>query len=86
MDIGHWTLDILPSSPHRHQLRHFPHHPIRGDSLGVGFDIAEIAGEPAGVKAIGVSWGYHAPEALGAASAILNDFRDLPGLLDQFWR
>lgn len=40
----------------------------------------------AGVRGIGVSWGYHAPEALGAASAILNDFRDLPGLLDQLWR
>lgn len=40
----------------------------------------------AGVPGIGVSWGYHAPEVLGAVNTILNDFRDLPGVLDQLWR
>ncbi|MDA3858137.1 MAG: HAD-IA family hydrolase [Roseovarius sp.] len=40
----------------------------------------------AGVAGIGVSWGYPAPEALGAARTILTDFRDLPGALDQLWR
>ncbi len=40
----------------------------------------------AGVPGIGVSWGYHAPEALGAATTILGDFRDLPDVLDQLWR
>ena len=40
----------------------------------------------AGVPGIGVSWGYHSPEALGAAVTILEDFRALPGVLDQLWR
>lgn len=37
----------------------------------------------AGVPFIGVSWGYHAAEALIGAAAILEDFRDLPGVLDR---
>ena len=35
---------------------------------------------------IGVSWGYHRPEALSAATAIARDFRDLAGLIDDIWR
>lgn len=36
----------------------------------------------AGIKGIGVSWGYHRPEDLGAATAIARDFRDLAALLE----
>lgn len=36
----------------------------------------------AGIPGIGVSWGYHRPELLGAARVIARDFRDLAGLID----
>ncbi len=41
--------------------------------------------QTAGIAGIGVSWGYHRPEALGAARAIARDFRDLPGLVEEIW-
>lgn len=40
----------------------------------------------AGIPGIGVSWGYHRPKALSAATAIARDFRDLTGLIDDIWR
>ena len=39
----------------------------------------------AGIAGIGVAWGYHRPEVLGAACAIARDFRDLPGLINEVW-
>lgn len=39
----------------------------------------------AGVPSIGVSWGYHRAEALGDASAIIGDFRELPSVLERVW-
>lgn len=41
----------------------------------------------AGVPAIGVSWGYHRPEALVAAGAsmVLSDFAELPAALSTLW-
>ncbi|MEJ2018273.1 MAG: HAD hydrolase-like protein, partial [Maritimibacter sp.] len=60
-----------------------------GDAVMVGdttFDI-EMA-RAAGVAAIGVSWGYHSPEALIAAGAaqVITDFADLPGAVEAVWR
>ena len=39
----------------------------------------------AGMVAIGVSWGYHARDQLGAAHMVIDDIRLLPGLLAQIW-
>ncbi|MFU8881758.1 MAG: HAD-IA family hydrolase [Rhodobacterales bacterium] len=40
----------------------------------------------AGMRAIGVSWGYHTPAALRAATCVIDRFEDLPPLLEDFWR
>jgi len=39
----------------------------------------------AGMRAIGVSWGYHDRSALGAADMIIDDFRALPDALNTLW-
>ena len=39
----------------------------------------------AGVRSIGVSWGYQPVDQLQGAAAILDDIRDLPSLLHQMW-
>ena len=39
----------------------------------------------AGVTGIGVNWGYHAPEALGAAHHVIDRFDELPAALDKIW-
>lgn len=41
--------------------------------------------QAAGACAIGVSWGYHPLQALGAANHLISDFAELPPLLDQIW-
>ena len=53
---------------------------IIGDTT---FDIE--MGKAAGVRAIGVTWGYHAPEELTAAGAdiIVEDYADLPSAIDR---
>jgi len=40
----------------------------------------------AGIRGIGVSWGYHAPAALSAASLVIHSFGELPARLEEFWR
>jgi len=40
----------------------------------------------AGVAGLGVSWGYHAPEALGNARSVIHSFTDLPAALEQIWK
>jgi phosphoglycolate phosphatase len=57
----------------------------RADTVMVGdtsydMDMAQAAG----VAGIGVSWGYHAPAALGAAQRVIDRFDELPGALDAF--
>ncbi|WP_238365575.1 HAD-IA family hydrolase [Mesobacterium pallidum] len=42
-------------------------------------------GRAAGIRPIGVSWGYHDRGALGAAEAILDDWAELPGVLSGIW-
>ncbi len=40
----------------------------------------------AGIRAIGVSWGYHAPAALHGAHHVIDGFEDLPSRLEDIWR
>jgi len=77
--------DHHPSKPHPSMLR------AALDETGVSPENAVMVGDTsydmemaraAGISGIGVSWGYHAPEALGAAMAVARDFRDLARLLD----
>lgn len=44
-------------------------------------------GRAAGVRCLGVAWGYHAPSALRSAGAevMAQGFDDVPGLLDTLW-
>ncbi|WP_299146814.1 HAD-IA family hydrolase [uncultured Tateyamaria sp.] len=39
----------------------------------------------AGVRGIGVAWGYHPPTRLGAAHTIIDRFEDLHRVLDTLW-
>ena len=39
----------------------------------------------AGIRGIGVTWGYHAPAALSAATCVISRFEDLPARLDEIW-
>lgn len=40
----------------------------------------------AGIRGIGVSWGYHAPDALSAATCLIKRFDELPARLEEIWR
>lgn len=42
--------------------------------------------QAAGVAGIGVSWGYHPAERLGAARHMVESFDAVPPLLDRLWR
>ncbi|SEQ18410.1 HAD-IA family hydrolase [Thalassovita taeanensis] len=57
------------------------------DTVMIGdtsFDM-EMA-QAAGVRAIGVGWGYHpAQDLAGMADHMVSDFRELPGVLNRVW-
>lgn len=56
------------------------------DAVMIGdtsFDM-EMA-QAAGIRGIGVGWGYHPRAALGAAHQIIDDFRDLTAVLETLW-
>ncbi len=56
------------------------------DAVMVGdtsFDM-EMA-KAAGMRAVGVSWGYHDRSSLTAADTVIDDVRDLPCALDTLW-
>ena len=58
-----------------------------GDAVMVGdtsydMDMARAAG----VAGLGVSWGYHGPEALKDARAVIHRIADLPPALDRIWK
>lgn len=80
--------DFHPSKPHPAML-----HAALGET-GLDAEHAVMVGDTsfdmemaraAGIFAIGVSWGYHPRERLGAADVIIDDMGQLPGLLDQKW-
>ena len=56
------------------------------DAVMIGdtsFDMEMAAA--AGVKGIGVSWGYHHHSALSSATRVIDRFEDLPGTLAEIW-
>jgi phosphoglycolate phosphatase len=56
------------------------------DAVMVGdtsFDI-QMA-RAAGIRAIGVDWGYHSRDKLAGAAEIISDFRALPEVLEKLW-
>ena len=84
------TPDVAPGKPHPAMMEQAmadtgvsPENTVLvGDTV---FDV-EMAGH-AGVAAIGVSWGYHAPDALMQAGAhtIIDHFEDLVAVLGRIW-
>jgi phosphoglycolate phosphatase len=42
--------------------------------------------QAAGIRSIGVSWGYHKPDALTAAHCVIDRFDELPARLEEIWR
>lgn len=42
-------------------------------------------GRAAGVRTIGVGWGYHGADRLSAATRLIEDFPALPGALQRIW-
>jgi phosphoglycolate phosphatase len=58
------------------------------DTVVVGDTVYDIAmARAAGAAAIGVTWGYHRPEALAEAGAfaVIDDYRTLIPTLDKLW-
>lgn len=78
------TADHHPSKPHPSMIHacladagiHAARAVMVGDTR-YDMDMARAAG----VRTVGVSWGYHPPESLGA-DAIIDDFALLPGIVD----
>jgi len=80
--------DHHPSKPHPAMLRAALAETgvAARDAVMVGdttFDMEMAAA--AGVPFVGVAWGYHPTHRLAAAAAIVEDFRDLPGILSELW-
>ena len=81
--------DFHPSKPHPSMLKTaLAETGIEAqDAVMVGdtsYDV-DMAGS-VGMKAIGVSWGYHARDALAAADLIVDEVAALPGALVDIWR
>ena len=80
--------DDHPSKPHPAMLRAAladtgvaPHRAVMVGDTSYDMEMAQAAG----MLAIGVTWGYHTADRLGAAHIVIDDIRLLPGLLDQIW-
>lgn len=80
--------DHHPSKPHPAMLR------AALSETGVAARDAVMIGDTtydmdmaaaAGVPFIGVAWGYHGRDRLDRAVAVVEDFRDLPGVLNTLW-
>jgi phosphoglycolate phosphatase len=84
------TSDDAPSKPHPGMVLAAMREtgvPPR-DTVMVGDTVYDVEmARAAGVRAIGVGWGYHPPEALAAAGvdAVLGDFSELAAVLDRLW-
>ena len=86
--VNQQVSDHHPSKPHPSMLE------AALSETGVAREAAVMIGDTsfdremaqaAGLPFIGVSWGYHARDALEGAHAILDDMRDLPDLLETLW-
>lgn len=80
--------DDHPSKPHPAMIY------AALDETGIAASDAAMVGDTsydmdmahaAGVPGLGVSWGYHAPEALQNARAVIDRIDDLPPALDKIW-
>ncbi|EIE49420.1 HAD family hydrolase [Salipiger aestuarii] len=87
--VTHQCADDHPSKPHPAMLL-----AALGEA-GIEADNAVMLGDTsfdmdmaqaAGIRGIGVSWGYHPTGRLAAASSIIDDIRALPALLRDHWR
>ena len=79
------TADRHPSKPHPAMLRAAIADTGARHSVMVGDTVFDITmARAAGVDALGVAWGYHAPAELAAAGAraVAPTFADLPALLE----
>jgi phosphoglycolate phosphatase len=81
--------DHHPSKPHpsmlQAALRETGVDPVDAVMVGdTSYDM-EMA-RAAGIRGIGVTWGYHAPAALTAATCMIDCFEDLPARLEDIWR
>lgn len=88
MFVTEQVADFHPSKPHPSMLQ------TALADTGVCAGRAVMVGDTsydmdmaraAGVAAIGVSWGYHATDALTAADIVIDSFDALPAALDQIW-
>lgn len=80
--------DDHPSKPHpsmiRAALAETGADPAQSVMIGdTSFDMD--MGRAAGVRTIGVSWGYHPRAALAGADAVIDGFEALEAALDQLW-
>jgi phosphoglycolate phosphatase len=80
--------DHHPSKPHPSMLRAAlgetgiaPEHAVMVGDTSYDMEMARAAG----IAGIGVTWGYHRPEALGAAARLADDFGALAALLAEDW-
>lgn len=80
--------DHHPSKPHPSMIRAAlaetgvaPEHAVMVGDTSYDMEMAQAAG----IAGIGVTWGYHRPEALRGAARIVTDFRDLGRALDDIW-
>lgn len=91
--LGHFFLtrqvaDHHPSKPHPSMIETAMSEAgvDRANTVMIGdtsFDM-DMA-QAAGVRGIGVGWGYHSVDALGSASQIINAFEELPQVLNMIW-
>ena len=86
--VSHQTADNHPSKPHPSMLL------TALQETGVDVENAVMVGDTefdmemakaAGYHALGVNWGYHDVDRLGAADHILGHMNELPAYLDGLW-
>lgn len=82
------TADHHPSKPHPSMIETAMAEAGVGpeDTVMIGdtsFDMDMAAA--AGAKAIGVGWGYHAPDALLRAETVISRFDDLDAAIERIW-
>ncbi len=86
--ITRQVADFHPSKPHPSMILQAMNEAgvAPAETVMVGdtsFDM-EMA-QAAGVRGIGVSWGYHSRARLAAADHLIDDYAELRPLLDQLW-
>lgn len=89
MFVTEQVADFHPSKPHPSMLQAALSETgiTQEDAVMIGdtsydMDMAKAAG----MRGIGVAWGYHKPEALSAANRIIDRFDALPQALDDIWK